>query len=71
MKTETIYAATQFGTASDVAISDGVFATIPFKVTGSGTLKLFYVKIVDSTGKVILELTDAAAGLPPVIVYSK
>ncbi|QQZ63652.1 FecR domain-containing protein [Paenibacillus sonchi] len=71
VKTETIYAATQFGAASDVAISDGVLATIPFKVTGSGTLKLFYVKIVDSTGKVILELTDAAAGLPPVIVYSK
>lgn len=70
-KKEIIYAATQFGNASNITISDGVLATIPFSVTGDGTLKLAYVKIVDKTGKVVLELTEANAGLPPVLTFTK
>lgn len=70
-KKEIIYAATQFGNASNITISDGVLATIPFSVSGDGTLKLAYVKIVDKTGKVVLELTEANAGLPPVLTFTK
>lgn len=70
-KKEIIYAATQFGNASNITISDGVLATIPFSVTGDGTLKLSYVKIVDKTGKVILELNDPNPGLPPVLTFTK
>ncbi|MEK3788321.1 FecR domain-containing protein [Paenibacillus sp. FSL K6-1230] len=70
-KKEIIYAATQFGNASNITISDGVLATIPFSVTGDGTLKLSYVKIVDKTGKVVLELNDPNPGLPPVLTFTK
>lgn len=70
-KKESIYAATQFGNASNITISDGVLATIPFSVTGDGTLKLSYVKIVDKTGKVVLELNDPNPGLPPVLTFTK
>ncbi|MBY0010853.1 FecR domain-containing protein [Paenibacillus typhae] len=70
-KTETIYAMTQFGVASNVEITDGNLAVIPFTVTGNGTVKLVYVKIVDSKGKTVLELSGDDAGLPPVITYSK
>lgn len=71
MKKETIYAVTQFGTASNKAISDGVLATIPFSVSSSGTLELLYVKIVDNTGRTVLELTNTKNGLPPVLTYTK
>ncbi|MET1175129.1 FecR family protein [Paenibacillus amylolyticus] len=70
-KKETIYAATQFGSASNTAISDGILATIPFSVSGNGTFKLFYVKIVDSTGKTILELNEPHAGLPTALTFTK
>ncbi|WP_042203004.1 FecR family protein [Paenibacillus camerounensis] len=71
LKTETIYAMTQFGVSFNAEISDGRLAVIPFSVTGSGSVKLFYVKIVDSKGKTVLELSGDDAGLPPVITYSK
>ncbi|WP_181150950.1 FecR domain-containing protein [Paenibacillus sp. PCH8] len=70
-KKETIYAATQFGSASNTAISDGILATIPFSVSGDGTFKLFYVKIVDSTGKTILELNEPNAALPEALTFTK
>ncbi|CAI6073596.1 hypothetical protein PAECIP112173_02292 [Paenibacillus sp. JJ-100] len=70
-KKETIYAATQFGSASNTAISDGILATIPFSVIGDGTFKLFYVKIVDSTGRTILELNEPNAGLPAAFTFTK
>ncbi|MEK3824676.1 MULTISPECIES: FecR family protein [Paenibacillus] len=70
-KKETIYAATQFGTTSNIAISDGILATIPFSISGDGTFKLFYVKIVDHTGRTILELNDSNADLPPAFHFTK
>ena len=68
---ETIYAATKFGSTSNIAISDGTLATIPFSVSGDGTFKLFYVKIVDHQGKTILELNDPNADLPPAFHFTK
>ncbi|WP_186333700.1 FecR domain-containing protein [Paenibacillus xylanexedens] len=70
-KKETIYAATQFGSASNTAISDGILATIPFSVSGDGTFRLFYVKIVDRSGKTILELNEPNAGLPTALSFTK
>ncbi|MFC4302246.1 FecR domain-containing protein [Cohnella boryungensis] len=69
--TETIYAATNFGAAAPVSISNGVFATLPFTASSSGTLRLFYVKVVDRTGATLLELTDGSSQLPAPILYTK
>ncbi|MBO9599374.1 MAG: FecR domain-containing protein [Cohnella sp.] len=69
--TETIYAATNFGDASAVSITDGTLATIPFTVSGSGTVRLIYVKIVDKTGADILELNSGSTGLPAAISVTR
>ncbi len=70
VQTETIYAVTQFGVNTNVSIADGILAYVPFIARGSGTIKLSYVKIVNSTGTTILELNEGSTGLPPAIVIS-
>ncbi|MFC5530762.1 FecR domain-containing protein [Cohnella yongneupensis] len=69
--TEAIYAATSFGSASPVSISNGTMATIPFAVHGSGTIRLVYAKIVDQTGAVILELNSGSTALPAAISVTR
>lgn len=59
VKVETIYALTLFQTSSGIAFDDGdILATIPFQrsATGTGTLKLAYVQIIDKDGNAIITL---------------
>lgn len=65
--TETIYAATLYGTTSSVEIADGVIATVPFIADGTGTIRLVYARIVDDAGETLMELTNGAVGLPAAI----
>ncbi|MFD0672845.1 FecR domain-containing protein [Cohnella sp. GCM10027633] len=65
--TETIYAATLYGTTTSAEIADGVIATVPFIADGTGTIRLVYARFVDKAGETLMELTNGAVGLPAAI----